>query len=660
MVRGRGVLLSCFVGFCAVQAAAQSADLLISKSGPESATAGDNVVYSIYAFNGGPAAAENVTVTDALPSGTTFVSLAATTAVFTCSTPAVGSGGTVMCTAPTLPNQGDTNFTLTVKTSASAPNGMINNTATIASATSDPNASDDSSTVTTGIAAIVTAFADLSIDSMAGSSNVNSGGTMSVQVTVSNRGPSTAHHVQFVNAVPANATFAAISVFDPLAAFTCTTPSVGTSGSVTCNAAVLDPSAIGEQPVFTLTFRVNDGVAVGTALMNTATISADEADPNTANNTASRNAAVASQPASADVSVAVTGGSPTFNVTVHNNGPNDAAAVTLTDNVPGGSTFAGWTQTSGPPFNCTTPSVGDTGTITCSIGVLAGFSTAVTTAEFALSINPFATFAVITDTATVTSNTPDPNPTNNTSTFPVQAYITIAGVTVTEGNSGTTPAVFTVMLQPANPTLTATVHYKAVGLTATAGSDFAATEGTLTFSPGETLKTITVPVFGDTIPEGNETFVVQLSDAVNAVLQSDTAIGTIVDDDQGAPPVPSVAIADIVVTEGNSGTTNATFTAQLSFASAAVSRVRWQTQDGTASAGSDYIASNGEVVFQPGELSKSFTVPVLGDTLFEPDETFSVVITGSDNTTALPGQMATCTIKNDDAQIPPRHRAARH
>ena len=95
---------------------------------------------------------------------------------------------------------------------------------------------------------------------------------------------------------------------------------------------------------------------------------------------------------------------------------------------------------------------------------------------------------------------------------------------------------FTVTLQPANATLTATVHYKAVGLTGTAGSDFAATEGTLTFSPGETLKTITVPVFGDMTPEGNETFVVQLSDAVNAVLQNDTAFGTIVDDDKGSPP----------------------------------------------------------------------------------------------------------------------------
>ena len=143
-------------------------------------------------------------------------------------------------------------------------------------------------------------------------------------------------------------------------------------------------------------------------------------------------------------------------------------------------------------------------------------------------------------------------------------------------------------------------------------------------------------------------------------MDQDLAIGTIIDDDKGGPAPPSVSIANITVTEGDSGTTNATFTAQLSAASAAVSRVRWQTQDGTATAGSDYITSAGEAVFQPGEVSKTFTVSIIGDFFFEPDETFSILITGTDNATALPGQTATCRIVNDDVQPPSRHRAARH
>ena len=261
------------------------------------------------------------------------------------------------------------------------------------------------------------------------------------------------------------------------------------------------------------------------------------------------------------------------------------------------------------------------------------------------------------NSVTVSSSTSDPRQDNNNASFPVAARLSIDDASVLEGNSGTTTAIFNVHLQPANATLTATTHYLASAVTATAGTDFSPTEGTLTFLAGEKLKTIAVPVIGDTLNEGNELFTVQLSDPVNAATDRDLAIGTIVDDDQGGPPAPVATIPGISVAEGNSGTTNATFSVQLSFASALVCRVRWQTQNATATAGSDYTDSHGEVVFHPGEISKPFTVPILGDTTFEPDETFNVVITGADN--AIPGQSGTCRIMNDDVQPPSRHRAAR-
>jgi uncharacterized repeat protein (TIGR01451 family) len=655
MRRCHSVLLSGLVALWAASASAQSADLLISKSGTESANAGDTIAYSIYVFNGGPSDAQSVTMTDALPAGTTFVSLTASTSTFTCGTPAVGAAGTVTCTAATLANQADTNFTLSVKTSPSAPSGTISNTATVTATTSDPNTSDNSSTVTTGIAASVTASADLSVESMLGSSGVAAGTTVSFRVVIANRGPFTAHHVQLVDAVPANATFEAASVADPLAAFTCTTPAAGTGGNITCSAATFDQRTNNDQPTFTFTFRVNNGAAPGTVLTNTATLSADDTDPVPSNNSVSRTTTITAQTPSADVSIATTGGGTLFSVVVRNAGPNDAAAVTLTDAVPSGSTFADWTQTSGPPFNCTKPAIGGSGTITCTSNVFPGIEGSAVASEFVLTLNAS---GEVTNSVTVSSSTSDPRQDNNTSFFPATAKLTIDDVSVLEGNSGTTPAVFNVHLQPANATVTATVDYVASGNSATAGSDFVATSGTLTFHAGETLKTITVQVLGDTINEGNELFVVQLSNPVNASIDRDLAFGTIIDDDQGGPPVPVVTIPSISVTEGDSGTKNATFTAQLSFASVAVSRMRWQTQDGTATAGSDYTASSGEVVFQPGETSKSFTVPIIGDTLFEPDETFTIIITGTDNATA--GQSATCRIVNDDAQPIPRHRAARH
>jgi uncharacterized repeat protein (TIGR01451 family) len=650
------VLVFCTAVFTALSAAAQTADLVISKSGTESASAGDTIAYSIFVFNNGPDNASNVTVSDPLPAGTTFVSIDASEGAFTCNTPAVGSGGTVTCSATTMPVEGTVRFTLSVKTSSSAPSGSITNTATITSTTPDPNTADNTSSVSTGIVGSTTASADLSVDSMERAASVSAGSTASFQVVISNKGPSAANHVKLTNAVPANTTFVSASVADPIGDFQCTTPAVGTTGNIVCTALKFDVRG-GDQPVFTFTFRVNNGVSQETTLTNTASITADESDPNPANNTASRTTGITTGAPSADVSVAVSGGGTTFAIVVRNAGPNDAASVTLTDAVPSGSTFVSWSQNSGPAFNCSTPSPGAAGTINCTIAILPGFEAKTTTAEFVLTVD---TTAQVTNTASVSSTTADPRPDNNTSSFPVLAKVSINDVNVTEGNNGTTPAVFTVTLQPANSTLTATVDYQTTSGSATSGVDFLATAGTVTFLAGETTKTITVPVVGDSVVEGNETFNVQLSNVVNATFQDTVGVGTIIDDDLGGPPAPSVRIGNQAFPEGNSGTFNVTFTATLSAASTNVSRVRWQTQDGSATAGSDYVASSGELVFQPGDLTKTFTVGVNGDTNFEPDETFNIVITGTDNTSTPPGQAAVGIIVNDDTRPPARHRAAGH
>ncbi|MEA2164070.1 MAG: hypothetical protein QOK37_2197 [Thermoanaerobaculia bacterium] len=647
------VLAFTAVALTALQADAQSADLVISKSGTESASAGETIVYSIFVFNNGPSAAQNVTMADPLPSGTTFISLNVSDGPFTCSTPAAGSGGTVSCSATTMEVEGTVSFTLSVKTSASAPSGLITNTATISSATPDPSPSDNTSSVSTGIAGASSASSDLSIESMDRALAASAGATASFQVSIANKGPSTAHHPKLTNAVPANSTFLAVNVSDPLGEFQCTTPAVGTTGNIVCTAPAFDVRSNGDQPVFTFTFRVNNGVSAETTLTNTASISGDETDPNTSNNSQSRTTAITNTSPSADVSVATSGSAATFTITVRNAGPNDAENVVLNDAIPSGSTFASWTQTNGPHFTCSTPAAGGTGAINCTLAILAGLDGKTTSAEFVLALN---TSAQVANSVSVSASTSDPRPDNNTSSYPVAGTITIDDVSVTEGNDGTTPAVFTVRLQPANATLTATVNYQTVAISATPGTDFVPASGTLTFRAGETQKNITISVLGDTLFEGNETFDVLLSDSVNAVIGTSFGVGTIVDNDQSGPPVPVVQIGNVPIPEGNSGTRNATFTATLSFVSTTISRVRWQTQDGTATAGSDYVASSGELVFQPGELSKTFTIVVIGDTAFEPDEIFNIVITGTDNATAASGPPAAGIIVNDDVQPPSRHR----
>src|SRR5437763_11982249 len=117
MRRSHSILVLFAAVLFASAANGQTADLTVSKTGPEAVSAGETIDYSIFVFNGGPSAAQNVTVTDTLPFGTTFVALNASTTLFTCTTPSVGSAGTITCTAASFEDEAETSFTISVKTS---------------------------------------------------------------------------------------------------------------------------------------------------------------------------------------------------------------------------------------------------------------------------------------------------------------------------------------------------------------------------------------------------------------------------------------------------------------------------------------------------------------------------------------------------------------
>ncbi len=174
---------------------------------------------------------------------------------------------------------------------------------------------------------------------------------------------------------------------------------------------------------------------------------------------------------------------------------------------------------------------------------------------------------------------------------PGMPSLSIGPVSVTEGQSGTTVATFTATLSPISAQ-TVTVNYSTANGTATAGSDYVAKSGTLTFAPGVSTRPISVTVNGDTTVEPNETFSVTLSSPTNAVLGTATGTGTILTDDT-APGLPSLALDNVSVTEGQSGTTVATFTVTLSPTSTQTVTVNYATADGTATADSDYVAKSG-------------------------------------------------------------------
>ena len=203
-------------------------------------------------------------------------------------------------------------------------------------------------------------------------------------------------------------------------------------------------------------------------------------------------------------------------------------------------------------------------------------------------------------------------------------------------------ATFTVSLSAASGR-PVSVDYATANGTAIAPSDYLATSGTLTFAPGETTKQVTVLVNGDPLDEANETYFLNLSNAANATIADGQGLGTITNDDGQ----PSLSVNDVTVTEGNTGTTDATFTVTLAPASGQSVTVDYATADGTATAPADYAATSGTLTFAPGQTTRTVTVPVAGDLLDELDETYTLNLTNAVNAAIADGT-GLGTILDDD------------
>ncbi|HYT90298.1 MAG TPA: Calx-beta domain-containing protein [Gemmataceae bacterium] len=196
------------------------------------------------------------------------------------------------------------------------------------------------------------------------------------------------------------------------------------------------------------------------------------------------------------------------------------------------------------------------------------------------------------------------------------ATFSVSGAAMLEGNAGTQNALVTVTVSEPHPN-SITVNYSTADGTATAGSDYTAVSGKLTFAKNETSKTILVPVRGDRVVESDEYFSVQLSNPTKgASIGNGTAVVTIIDNE------PRIWISGASALEGNSGTTPFTFTVRLSAAYDMPVTVNYATADGTADS-SDYVSASGTLTFEPGQpTSQTITVLVNGDRLFEQNETF--------------------------------------
>jgi hypothetical protein len=224
--------------------------------------------------------------------------------------------------------------------------------------------------------------------------------------------------------------------------------------------------------------------------------------------------------------------------------------------------------------------------------------------------------------------------------------MSINDVSILEGNSGSQELVFAVTLSR-DSSDTITVNYATMDDTAVAPDDYTASNGTLTFNPGQTYKEIRVTILGDIIDEGvSEQFFVQLADVVNAELVKDVGIGTIIDDDTAQlrhQPGPSVV-------KPPSGQVPAVFEVTLDTPAAFPITVDYTVSDGFgdngAKYGIDYTgAITGTLTFPPGTTFQTYTLFIIGNTEAGPDKVFSSTL--SNGTVPIVTSTAIATIIND-------------
>ncbi len=235
--------------------------------------------------------------------------------------------------------------------------------------------------------------------------------------------------------------------------------------------------------------------------------------------------------------------------------------------------------------------------------------------------------------------------------------IVAVNATQSEGATGTTPFTFTVT-RGGNTSIATSASWAAAGSGANpaAGSDFVGgviPSGTVSFAAGETSKTITVNVAGDTVVEPNEGFTVTLSNpATSTTIGTATANGTIRNDDT-SPASLSIAALSADKVEGPSGSTAFTFTVTRGGNTSIATSASWAAAGSGANpaAGSDFVGGvmpSGTVSFAAGETSKTITVNVAGDTVGEPDEGFTVTLSNPATSTTIGTATASGTIRNDD------------
>ena len=246
---------------------------MVKTDAPDPVQVGQPLTYTLAVQNLGATTATGVVATDTLPASVTFVS--ATSTQGTCTQ----AGITVTCAVGTLPGLAQATITIVVIPTTA---GTISNTATVTQTEVDTNPANNTDTEPT----TVITSADLGITIADSPDPVEAGQNITYAVQVTNNGPSTASGASMTFAIPANTNFRAIT---PPAGWTCSTPAVGGTGTITCTNPSVPNGAVAD---FGIVVQVNAATAAGTIITATANIASTTTDANPSNNSASTTTAV--------------------------------------------------------------------------------------------------------------------------------------------------------------------------------------------------------------------------------------------------------------------------------------------------------------------------------------------------------------------------------
>jgi uncharacterized repeat protein (TIGR01451 family) len=445
--------------------------------------AGSNLTYSVVVTNDGQSPATGVTLTDTLPTGVTLVS-----AADSLGNTLTLSGSTVTDAIGGLASGASVTVTIVITTSASnVPS--ITDTASVASNETDPNTTNNTASVTT----IVNPVADLVIALAPPADPLLLDQPATYAFTVVNNGPSPATGVTLTVPLPSGVPFTFNSATDSLGHTL-----IPSGGDIVDAIGDLDPDL--PQTLTLVVTPTGAGTLTEGSASDLARVKANEADPNTTNNSLSPTSntvfpvADLSVALSADQSQLVPGAPLTYTAIVTNKGPSPATGVTLVDSLPAGATVV--------------PAPGATlrpdGTIAETLGTLAsGASTTVT-----IVVVP-TVLGTATNSVTASANEIDPTKADNTasvttSVLDLPGSLEFASPSYSVAEDGGAASI--VVTRVGGSQGAVTVDFTVGGGTATAGLDYTPpTTTTLSFGDGESSRTITIPVLDDPFDSHDET-----------------------------------------------------------------------------------------------------------------------------------------------------------